>query len=86
MVLMPLLGWLSVSASGRVIPLFGFELPALLAPDKDIAEQIKEVHETVGTVGYFLIGAHALVDVFHHTIRRDHTLRRIWQSKTPRQP
>ncbi len=55
MVIMPLLGWLTLSASGKVIPFFGFELPALLTPDKDLAEQLKEVHETVGTVGYFLL-------------------------------
>jgi superoxide oxidase len=85
MVIMPLLGWLVLSASGKVIPFFGFELPALLAPDKDLAEQLREVHETIGTVGYFLIGAHALAAVFHHTIRRDNTLRRMWPSRTPGQ-
>ena len=50
------------------------ELPALLAENKELAEQLKEVHETIGTIGYFLIGAHALAALFHHYITRDNTL------------
>ena len=34
----------------------------------------KEVHETIGTIGYLLIGAHALAALFHHCITRDNTL------------
>ncbi|WP_317203321.1 cytochrome b [Janthinobacterium sp.] len=77
MIGLPLLGWLLLSAAGKPVPFFGVELPALLAPDKALAEQIKEIHETFATIGYFLIGAHALAALFHHYVVRDNTLRRM---------
>ncbi|MFZ3019874.1 MAG: cytochrome b [Gallionella sp.] len=77
MIGMPITGWLLLSASGKVIPFFGLELPPLIAPDKDLAKQIKEVHEFVGTVGYYLIGLHAVAALYHHVIKRDNTLTRM---------
>ena len=77
MIGMPLLGWLTLSAQGKPIPFFGLTLPALLTEDKGLAKQIKDVHETIATVGYFLIGLHAAAALFHHYIQRDNTLRRM---------
>lgn len=77
MVAMPIAGWVILSASGKPIPFYGIELPALVAPSKDLAQQIKELHETVATIGYFLIGLHALAALYHHYIRKDDTLRRM---------
>lgn len=81
MLAMPMLGWLLLSAAGKPIPFFGAHLPALLAENKDLAEQLKEVHETIGTIGYFLIGAHALAALFHHYLTRDNTLVRMLPGK-----
>ncbi|HEY8905644.1 MAG TPA: cytochrome b [Rhodoferax sp.] len=77
MVGMPLLGWLLLSAAGKPIPFFGLELPALIGPDKALAGQLKEVHEVIGTTGYFLIGGHAAAALFHHYVQRDNTLLRM---------
>jgi superoxide oxidase len=77
MVAMPIAGWLILSASGKVIPWFGLELPALTGPSQALAGQVKEVHETVGTIGYFLIGFHALAALYHHYVARDDVLRRM---------
>lgn len=77
MIAMPLLGWLILSAEGDAIPFFGLELPALTAPDKLFAERVEEIHETLGTVGYYLIGLHAAAALFHHYVQRDNTLRRM---------
>ena len=74
---LPLLDWLLLSAGGADIPFFGLHLPALLAKDKAVADLIKEIHETVATVGYFLIGAHAAAALYHHYLLRDDTLRRM---------
>lgn len=77
MIVMPILGWLTLSAAGKPIPFFGLQLPALLAENKDLAGQLKDIHETVGTAGYFLIGAHAVAALFHHFVTRDNTLLRM---------
>ncbi len=81
MLAMPVAGWLILSASDKSIPFFGLELPALVAPDKALAGQVKEWHETFGTVGYFLIGLHALAALFHHHVVKDNTLRRMLPGK-----
>jgi superoxide oxidase len=81
MLAMPILGWLLLSAAGKPVPFFGAQLPALLAESKDLAAQLKEVHETIGTIGYFLIGAHALAALFHHYVTRDNTLLRMLPGK-----
>ncbi len=77
MVGMPLLGWLTLSAKGDPIPFFGLQLPALLGQDKTLARSLKEIHETIGTVGYYLIGLHAAAALFHHYVMRDDTLLRM---------
>ena len=77
MIGMPIGGWLILSAEGDPVPFFGLELPALVSPDKALAEQIEEIHETVGTIGYWLIGLHALAALYHHYVKRDNTLRRM---------
>ncbi|MDH1728877.1 cytochrome b [Pseudomonas chengduensis] len=73
----PLAGWLILSAAGKPIPFFGLELPALIGPDKELAGQIKELHELAGTAGYWLIGLHAIAGLYHHYVARDNTLTRM---------
>lgn len=61
----------------QAIPFFGRQLPALVGANEALAERTKEVHETLATVGYFLIGLHAIAALFHHYVQRDNTLRRM---------
>lgn len=77
LILMPLLGWLTLSAAGKAIPFFGLELPALIGPDKALAESIEDLHGTIGTLGYYLIGLHAAAALYHHYFVQDDTLRRM---------
>lgn len=77
MIAMPLLGWILLSAEGKPIPFFGLQLPALVSESKSLARQIKELHEIIGTVGYFLIGLHTIAALFHHYVVRDNTLQRM---------
>jgi cytochrome b561 len=77
MIGMPLAGWILLSAEGKPIPFFGLQLPALISESKDLAELIKAIHATSGTVGYFLIGLHASAALFHHYVLKDNTLLRI---------
>ena len=77
MIAMPLAGWLMLSAAGKNIPFFGLQWPALMGESNNIAEFIKEIHETGGTLGYFLIAFHAAAALIHHYLLRDDTLRRM---------
>lgn len=76
---LPLAGWLVLSTAGQPVPFFGFELPPLMAPDKILSKEIKDLHETVADIGYFVIGLHAAAALFHHYLLRDNTLRRMWR-------
>lgn len=77
MIGMPLLGWMILSAAGKPIPFFGLELPALVAKNKALADLLKEVHETIGVLGYYLIGIHAIAALYHHYVLKDDTLSRM---------
>ena len=86
MIGMPLAGWVLLSAKGEPVPFFGLTLPPLTGVNKALATQVKDVHETVGTVGYWLIGLHAVAGLFHHYVMRDNTLLRMLgrRSNAPR--
>lgn len=77
---MPILGWLTLSASGQPIPFFGATIPPLIGLDKTLAHQIEKIHKTLGVVGYYLIGLHVAAALFHHYLRRDSTLQRMLPS------
>lgn len=77
MIIMPLTGWLELSAAGKPIPFFGMELPALIGENKELAKQLKELHETIGTAGYYLIGLHVAAALYHHLVKHDNTMTRM---------
>lgn len=81
MVGMPILGWLLLSAAAKPIPFFGLELPALISENKALAKSLKEIHETAGVLGYYLIAIHVMAALYHHHIRKDNTLTRILPHK-----
>jgi len=74
LILTPLFGWLLLSAAGKPIPFFGLTLPSLISPNPDLRGLIKEVHETLGNIGYALIALHTLAALFHHHVLKDNTL------------
>ncbi len=77
LVVVPLLGWLTLSAKGKTIPFFGFDMPALIAPDKNLAHTLEDIHENLGIAGLYLIGLHTAASLFHHYILRDNALTRM---------
>lgn len=77
MIFMPILGWLTLSAEGKDIIFFGFDVPPLIALDKDLAENLEDIHKTIGEIAYYFIGLHALAALFHHYIQKDNTLIRM---------
>ncbi|MDP3134687.1 MAG: cytochrome b/b6 domain-containing protein, partial [Burkholderiaceae bacterium] len=74
---MPVLGWLSLSAAGKPIAFFGLQLPALMVADKSWAHDLKAMHETLGTVGYWLIGSHVMAALGHQWVLKVGLLNRM---------
>ena len=77
MLVMPILGLLILNYADKSLLYFGLELPRLVSPDKNMVEFIEEIHEWIGTAGYWLVGIHALAALFHHYVVKDNTLKRI---------
>lgn len=77
MLAMPLLGMLILNYADKSLVFFGLQLPVLVSPNEDMAKQIKEIHEWIGTAGYWLVGIHALAALFHHYVIKDNTLKRM---------
>ena len=77
MLILPLSGWLLLSAEAKPILFFGLQLPALTQENKTVADLTKDFHEFVGTLGYFLIALHTTAALLHHYFFRDNTLQRM---------
>ena len=78
MLLIPVSGWLMSSAAGRPVVWFGvLQLPDLIGVNKDLAGQIKEVHETAAWLLLVLVGLHTAAALKHHFVDKDSVLARM---------
>ena len=78
-IVMPILGLATAWTDDKILylPFTDLALPALLAPDKDLAHTLEDLHGTIGDVFYWVIGFHVAAALYHHVVRRDDTLRRM---------
>ncbi len=79
---MPLAGWAIISAEGHVPSIWGIDLPMLLQQNKALAHNIEELHETAGSLGYFLIGLHAAAAIWHQYCLKDGVMSRMLPEKS----
>jgi len=86
MIGMPLAGWLILSAEGKPVSYFGVHLPPLTGVNGGLAERVEDMHRLVGTIGYWLIGIHALAAIIHHYVLRDGLLARMIPSRRRKRP
>ena len=71
----PILGWLFTSASGKPISFFDlFSLPALLAKNRSLAENLGQIHEFCAYFLLALILIHLAAALWHHFVKKDHIL------------
>ena len=74
----PISGWLMSSASGfQVVYLSMIPIPDLLAKNKELAEQLKELHEALNWLMVLVIALHVAAALKHHLVDRDDVLRRM---------
>lgn len=74
---MPVLGWLGVSLFPALDVFGAFSLPALTAPDKELADRVLALHATLAWLLIALIAGHAGMALFHHFVRKDNVLWRM---------
>jgi cytochrome b561 len=79
LIVQPMLGWFGTSAFPAPIGVFGlFELPPIWPPDRALSDQVFVVHRAIGYLIALLIAAHVAAALFHHVVRRDDVLLRMW--------
>lgn len=73
---LPFLGILTVALRDEHWHFWGMAMPVLTS-DFYLSHLLKEIHEWVATVGYYLIGLHAFAALYHHFHLKDNTLIRM---------
>ncbi|WP_248309069.1 cytochrome b [Bosea caraganae] len=78
LLIVPVLGWTGVSLY-PALDIFGLvNLPALAAPNEDMAKRVLDIHGKLAIGMALLIGMHIAAVVYHALIRRDGVFRRMW--------
>lgn len=78
MLVMPISGIAMSQYSGRAVSVFGlFDLPRLVAENKDIAGVFHEVHEISSIIIIVLVSGHAIAALYHHFFNKDAVLKRM---------
>ena len=73
---LPVLGWLTASAYGQTLRLFGLlPLPTLIARDRELGYGLQDWHVDAAWVLLALVLGHVAAALWHHYIRRDGVLR-----------
>lgn len=78
-ILQPLLGILIFNLEGHPVPLLGSGRSfSVIGESEILAPVVEETHELLGTIFYYVIGLHALAALWHHYVRRDNTMRKMF--------
>lgn len=77
LILVPIGGWIGVSAYPATSIFELFSLPSIWSEDKKFAEMILAYHSQAAIVLCLLIAMHVGAALFHHLIRKDNVLRRM---------
>jgi cytochrome b561 len=76
----PILGWIATSAYRAPVIVFGmFELPPIWPENRVFSERLFVVHKFIGFAIGALIIAHVGAALYHHFVRRDDILKRMWR-------
>ncbi|MGO4666493.1 cytochrome b [Bosea sp. 2RAB26] len=78
LLIVPILGWIGVSLFPALTIFDLFDLPALAAPNEDMAKKVLNIHGWLALGMALLIAAHIAAVIYHRFIRKDGVLRRMW--------
>lgn len=75
---LPLSGWAMSSAAGFSVSYFGlFDLPSIVAPNREKAQLFLEIHEWLAFGLIATLVLHTGAAIFHHFINKDDTLKKM---------
>lgn len=78
LILLPLSGWVWMSAADRPIDFFGlFTFPSIVAPSKAVADALHDRHETLGLLMLGLVLFHVLAALKHQLVDGDRLFARM---------
>ncbi len=78
LILLPLSGWVWMSAADRPIDFFGlFAIPSIVAPSEEVADVLHDRHETLGLMMLALVALHFLAALKHQFFDRDRLFSRM---------
>ncbi len=78
LILLPLSGWVWMSAAGRGIDFFGlFTIPAITGADKALSDVMHERHEVLGLTMLALVVIHILAALKHQFVDRSGVVSRM---------
>lgn len=78
LLIVPVLGWTGASLF-PALEIFGlFNLPALTAPNEDMAKRVLDIHGKLAIFMALLISVHIAAAIYHALIRKDGVFRRMW--------
>ncbi|MGG7446833.1 cytochrome b561 [Kosakonia oryzendophytica] len=78
---LPVIGLLMMYNRGGPWMAFGLAMPYAAEANFDLVDTLKELHELLANLGYFVIGLHAAAALAHHYIFKDNTLLRMMPKK-----
>ena len=74
---MPVTGWLATGASGFPVEFFHWNLPPILAKDKELGAFLYEAHGVIGWLILILVAVHIGAALKHAFVKKDRVLRRM---------
>lgn len=78
LIAMPLIGWAATSAYPAPVPVFGlFEMPGLVAKDRELSETLFAIHGIMGKAILALAIVHIGAAIMHG-MKRDGVFSRMW--------
>lgn len=80
-IVLPLIGIVMMYSRGNDWLAFGVAMPHAAEANFDRVDSLKSWHVTLATLGYVVIGLHALAALMHHYVWKDNTLLRMMPGK-----
>ncbi|MEL6128141.1 MAG: cytochrome b [Pseudomonadota bacterium] len=78
LIALPVLGWAGVSAYSAPLPVYGlFDMPPLVAKDRDLSETLFEFHGLIAVIVAGLVFAHIGAALYHQFVKKDGLIRRM---------